>query len=237
MMIENYKIIVEMKINHDFFILRECPDVELIPTDETSWTFFRLQMVFKQTAASRWLILASDNTNYNTPWEETLEFRIRIKNPSFWHYTSTPIKECNNNLQLENIRVEMSNNALLKGLSGEPIKKEISFYSPKVYWKYIFIPNVENAHPKKIKFVDQSPLQLQFNQMDDMTIGERTGQVFISKEAIQLKEHYEYQFGLFEEKIYGEKILRKEIAFPEIHAFDTATKNNKIRTLYQYIYY
>lgn len=231
-----FKIVAEISIYHDFFTNRNCPDIQLMPTGETRWIFYRLQLIFKQTANNCWLILSSDETDCSIPWEETLDFRIKITNPDFWHYTAFLAKG-SDGLQLENIRITLSEASVLKGLKGVPIRKSISFSSPETYWKYIFIPNVENARVKKIKFIDQSSHPLPFNQVNEIAIGEKTGHVFISTEPIQLKESYEYRFELFEEKQHGEKLLRREIAFPEIHAYDPETRRDKIKTLSQYIYY
>lgn len=229
------KIITRINIQHDYFNDGICPDVMLIPDDKTKWIFYRMQMTFKEIGPNSWAIIASEDTDISSPWEEEIEFRIKVTNPLFWYYT-TP-GEGNDGTKLDTIRMTLTEQILSEGIKGSPASKTVSFTSPKVFWKYTFIPIVEGNRAEKIKFIDQSAHQLRFDREQEITIDGKRGDVFISAEAVRIKESYGYRFELYDERAHGEKLLRKLIPFPAIDSCEPGRKGEKIKILNRYIYY
>lgn len=230
-----YKIIAEITVHHDYFTNGSCPDIELHPDEKTKWICYRLQLVFKQINENCWVVLAPDNTDCSVPWEETLEFLVKITNTDFWLYTD--LQKGNNGLHPGNIKVTLSQKSVADALKGNFLKESLSFDALKVYWKYIFVANAGNGLPGKMRFLDQSSQPLQFKQTGVTEVGGKTGVVFTSTKPITLKDTYAYRFELYEDKPLGEKLLRKQIEYPDIDAYDLDSGGEKIKTLNQYIYY
>ncbi len=237
-MFGTYKVVYQLTIKHAYFQNGVCPDVTVSLTAESNRFLFRMQMIFKHIEENQWALLALDSTHCDSEWTELFTLQLVAASPVFWEYTDITCPQ--DRMILDELQVSLSNQVLKDVFAGRPLQADVFFQSKQAFWMYVLIPGAaetDKETERKIKLTDLSG-QLVFERQEDIEVSGKTGQTFRTAEPVNLKDAYDYQLRLFEEKEYGDKLLKQWLDYPQPGAYYCKTeKEDKCPTLARYIYY
>lgn len=191
-----YQILIKWKILHNYYQNGVCRGMVLQPDQMTSVLLHRRACFIKQLAVNEWVLLGEMGTEWEQ--EDELVLEVKVTDNKLYYVTEGEIR----------YKWPVLPGEVEFGL------ELIQYYEAKsLMWEYICVPRVLREGGQLI--IKDKTGGLDFSVAEEaMLMGQKAARI-TTLQPVKLCEVYNYQLVLMEKRNFGEKVLCRQVPYPE----------------------
>lgn len=191
---EEYRIWLSWRVEHEYYTGGVCRSVELLPDQSSCELFFRRGLRFKKVAANRWILAGEKGVE----WEagDRVVVDRKVTDPVFYYVTEEGEEKWETDL--------------METAGGQEIC--IGYGAKSLYWEYILIAR-EKKNEKPLR-VREYHNRIAFTEPVKVRLYGSEAWKVTSVSPVKLCENYDYRIQLVRNEAFGERLICKDMPFP-----------------------
>lgn len=190
---ERFEVLVEWKIRHEYYREGICRCVELVADEATKVLLKRRDVKLKRLEKNVWGLIGTGKVSWDEEDEVVLE--VKVKDPFWDFYTEERLPE----------RLSWSP-------GGERVI-EMECRSKQLRWEYVLL--MREWREERMLELKEGEGRLTFEKEGTVVMNGMKGVRLVSAETVILRERYDYRLRLSERRPLGNKLIAREVVFPE----------------------
>ncbi|MEL1242811.1 hypothetical protein AAEO56_00945 [Flavobacterium sp. DGU11] len=214
----SYTVWLTIKIAHEYY-LGDRNGFTLVPSGNTSKVLSKAGILVRQQDKCTWIFLRQDSPDAAAANELMIDLSFYIKDidPGFYYCTDSSMQYTGTGWRIDDINSPEVWKMLIVTIDRTMLADcpavDVTLCSAQKFLEFIVIAKSGNRIPLLLK---ETKERLTFNVSEiDFPREERPVYRFITQSRVTLKEIYDLNIGLWEQKENGQVLLSSNIPFPK----------------------
>ena len=232
----SYSTWITFTADHPYFGKKKC-GLDIVPHPRTAALLQKAGILFKKESAVKWLLIREDNSHAMPAAGTWLHFLVKNETADFYYCTEQELsltagafkRHCGRNGVWKLLSIPVTAE-LLKA----PSDVAITMKSRKKIWEFVLIPR-SKKEPGKLE-LKEAKEKLAFKELERAVFPGEEKEVyrFVTTEAIDLSEIYDYKVSLWEIKEHGENLLSTGLKLPKPSALSFYSAKDTITSYFYF---